>query len=84
MEVQICPKSEMSGAKFEGRMRVKTRIPKGDGVQTGINWPSLCPLGGDEFLAVFELHDITAAGGSVNPHVWAVRGRITTSTPEFK
>ena len=84
MEVQICPKSEMTESKFERKMRVKTQIPAGDGVNTGINWPSLCPLGGDEFLAVFELHDITAAGGSVNPHVWAVRGRITTSTPEFK
>lgn len=84
MEVQICPKSEMTGAKFEGKMRVKTRIPAGDGVKTGINWPSLCPLGGDEFLAIYELHDITDAGGSVSPHVWAVRGRITTSTPEFE
>lgn len=83
MEVQICPKSEMTGATFEGRMRVRTRIPKGDGVQTGINWPSLCPLGGDEFLAIFELHDIKGSS-SDNPHVWAVRGRITTSTPEFK
>mgnify|MGYP004662999515 CR=1 FL=1 len=84
MDVQICPKSEMTGAKFEGKMRVKTRIPVGDGVKTGINWPSLCPLGGDEFLAIYELHDITDAGGSVSPHVWAVRGRITTSTPEFE
>ncbi len=80
MEVQICPKSEMAEAKFEGRMRAKTRIPEGDGVTTGINWPAICPLGGDEFLALYELHDIKTGKLQVN----AVRGRITTSTPEFK
>lgn len=84
MEVQICPKSEMTGAKFEGLMRVQSRISGVYGVTKGMNWPSLCPLGGDEFLAIYELHDITAAGGSEDPHVWAVRGRITTSTPEFE
>jgi len=84
MEVQICPKSEMSGATFERKMRVKTRIPEGDGVKTGINWPAICPLGGDEFLALYELHEITTAGKEVKLKVKAVRGRITTSTPEFK
>lgn len=80
MEVQICPKSEMTGDKFEGKMRVKTLIPEGDGVKTGINWPAICPLGGDEFLAVYELHDIST--GTLLEK--AVRGRITTSTPEFE
>lgn len=80
MEVQICPKSEMTGDKFEGKMRVKTLIPEGDGVKTGINWPAICPLGGDEFLAVYELHDIST--GTLREK--AVRGRITTSTPEFE
>ncbi len=80
MEVQICPKSEMTGDKFEGKMRVKMQIPEGDGVKTGINWPAICPLGGDEFLALYELHDIATGKLQVN----AVRGRITTSTPEFE
>ena len=80
MEVQICPKSEMTAAKFEGRMRAKIRIPEGDDVETGINWPAVCPLGGDEFLALYELHDIKTGKLQVN----AVRGRITTSTPEFE
>lgn len=80
MEVQICPKSEMTGDKFEGKMRVKTLIPEGDGVKTGIKWPAICPLGGDEFLAVYELHDISTG----KLRVKAVRGRITTSTPEFE
>ena len=84
MNVQVCPKSEMDEDKFEGKMRAKTQIPEGDGVKTGINWPSICPLGGDEFLAVYELHDITAEGREANQHVKAIRGRITTSTPEFE
>lgn len=81
-EVQVCPKSEFNGGKFS-TMRVKTRGPVADGVNTGINWPSLCPLGGDDFLLVYELHGLNG-NDPKDPNLCCVRGHITTSTPEFK
>lgn len=65
-------------------MRCKTGGPAADGVTTGINWPSLCPLGGDDFLLVYELHDIADNASKKNPRLCCVRGHITVSTPEFK
>ena len=82
-EVQICPKSEIADGQF-ATMRCKTSGPVADGVTTGINWPSLCPLGGDDFLLVYELHDITDNASKKDPRLCCVRGHITTSTPEFK
>lgn len=81
-EVQVCPKSEFNDGKFS-TMRGKTRGPVADGVNTGINWPSLCPLGGDDFLLVYELHGLNG-NDPKDPNLYCVRGHITTSTPEFK
>lgn len=81
MEVQLCPKSEVSQAKFT-TMRSATRPFAFDQKVACAKWNSLCPLGGDEILAVY------GSGGKDHEgdtgYLYVVRGRITTSTIDLK
>lgn len=81
MEVQLCPKNEMSGAKFT-TMRGVSRPFSIDQKTACAKWNSLCPLGGDEILAVY------GSGGSGHEgdtgFLYVVKGRITTSALDMK
>ena len=76
--VQICPKSEFKDGKFT-TMRAASKLPACSSDLPGARWASLCPLGGDDFLAVY-----TVGESLQTPKLYCVRGHITTSTPEFK
>lgn len=76
--VQICPKSEFKDGKFT-TMRAASKLPVCSSDLPGARWASLCPLGGDDFLAVY-----TVGESLTTPKLYCAHGHITTSTPEFK
>lgn len=81
MEVQICPKSELVKNKFS-TMRGVTRPFAIDQTKACAKWNSLCPLGGDEILAVY------GSGGKDHEgdtgYLYVVRGRIVNTLFDFK
>lgn len=81
MEVQICPKSEFVKNKFS-TMRGVSRPFAIDQTKACAKWNSLCPLGGDEILAVY------GSGGKDHEgdtgYLYVVRGRITNKVFDFK
>lgn len=81
MEVQLCPKSEMSEGKFT-TMRSATRPMKIDQSKSCGKWNSLCSLGDDTIMA------ITSTGGkgheSSAGFLYVVKGRITTKSLNFE
>ena len=81
MEVQICPKSEFVENKFS-TMRGVSRPFAIDQTKACAKWNSLCPLGGDDILAVY------GSGGKGHEedtgYLYVVRGRITNKVFDFK
>lgn len=81
MEVQICPKSELVKNKFS-TMRGVARPFAIDQTKACAKWNSLCPLGGDEILAVY------GSGGKDHErdtgYLYVVRGRIVNTLFDFK
>lgn len=81
MEVQICPKSEFVKDKFS-TMRGVSRPFAIDQTKACAKWNSLCPLGGDDILAVY------GSGGKDHEedtgYLYVVRGRITNKVFDFK
>lgn len=81
MEVQICPKSEFVKNKFS-TMRGVSRPFAIDQTKACAKWNSLCPLGGDEILAVYGSGGRDHEGDT--GYLYAVRGRITNKVFDFK
>ncbi len=81
MEVQICPKSEFVKNKFS-TMRGVTRPFAIDQTKACAKWNSLCPLGGDEFLAVYGSGGRDHEGDT--GYLYVVRGRVTNKVFDFK
>ena len=81
MEVQICPKAEFVKNKFS-TMRGVSRPFAIDQTKACAKWNSLCPLGGDDILAVY------GSGGKGHEedtgYLYVVRGRITNKVFDFK
>lgn len=81
MEVQVCPKSEFVKNKFS-TMRGVSRPFAIDQTKACAKWNSLCPLGGDEILAVY------GSGGKDHEedtgYLYVVRGRITNRVFDFR
>lgn len=81
MEVQICPKSELVKNKFS-TMRGVSRPFAIDQTKACAKWNSLCPLGGDEILAVYGSGGRDHEGDT--GYLYVVRGRITNKVFDFK
>lgn len=81
MEVQICPKSEFVRNKFS-TMRGVSRPFAIDQTKACAKWNSLCPLGGDEVLAVYGSGGKGYEGDT--GYLYVVRGRITNKVFDFK
>ena len=81
MEVQICPKSELVKNKFS-TMRGVSRPFAIDQSKACAKWNSLCPLGGDEILAVYGSGGRDHEGDT--GYLYVVRGRITNKVFDFK
>ena len=81
MEVQICPKSEFVKNKFS-TMRGVSRPFAIDQTRACAKWNSLCPLGGDEILAVYGSGGRDHEGDT--GYLYVVRGRITNNVFDFK
>lgn len=81
MEVQICPKSEFVKNKFS-TMRGVSRPFAIDQTKACAKWNSLCPLGGDEILAVYGSGGRDHEGDT--GYLYVVRGRITNKVFDFK
>ena len=81
MEVQLCPKDEIVDGKFS-TMRSATRPVSLDQTSACAKWNSLCPLGGDELLAVYS----TGGAGheDSNGFLYVVKGRVTTTSLDLK
>ena len=80
MEVQLCPKSEMSDGKFTS-MRSATRPLRIDQSTGCGKWNSLCSLGDDSVLA------ITSTGGTGHESsagfLYVIKGKIVTKSLNF-
>lgn len=80
MEVQLCPKSEMSEGKFT-TMRSATRPMKIDQSKSCGKWNSLCSLGDDTIMA------ITSTGGTGHESsagfLYVIKGKIVTKSLNF-
>lgn len=81
MEVQICPKPEFVKNKFS-TMRGVSRPFAIDQTKACAKWNSLCPLGGDEILAVYGSGGRDHEGDT--GYLYVVRGRITNKVFDFK
>lgn len=81
MEVQICPKSEFVKNIFS-TMRGVSRPFAIDQTKACAKWNSLCPLGGDEILAVYGSGGRDHEGDT--GYLYVVRGRITNKVFDFK
>lgn len=81
MEVQICPKPEFVKNKFS-TMRGVSRPYAIDQTKACAKWNSLCPLGGDEILAVYGSGGRDHEGDT--GYLYVVRGRITNKVFDFK
>ena len=81
MEVQICQKSEFVKNKFS-TMRGVSRPFAIDQTKACAKWNSLCPLGGDEILAVYGSGGRDHEGDT--GYLYVVRGRITNKVFDFK
>lgn len=81
MEVQICPKSEFVKNKFS-TMRGVSRPFAIDQTKACAKWNSLCPLGGDDILAVYGSGGRDHEGDT--GYLYVVRGRITNKVFDFK
>ena len=81
MEVQVCPKSEFVKNKFS-TMRAVSRPFAIDQTKACAKWNSLCPLGGDEILAVYGSGGRDHEGDT--GYLYVVRGRITNKVFDFK
>lgn len=81
MEVQVCPKPEFVKNKFS-TMRGVSRPFAIDQTKACAKWNSLCPLGGDEILAVYGSGGRDHEGDT--GYLYVVRGRITNKVFDFK